>query len=220
MQKKTYKNGSQKDEENCCLQVVRIRCLLQNWNHPSLRQMVWKGLHETKMERSWKKPSKIERQYINFNFPRKMLILLNQTSKQGHYWIILGNETSIKVGKSNKTFDISNRSWSSPINNGLNLMRIHSNAILKNDVIQKFHFRLMEFTFLQFGVKFNFPKLFQNKTYMAFVVLHVLQENEDVIDVANKKIIWISWKTSFLKSWKTIGALVRPNGITTYSKWL
>jgi hypothetical protein len=47
----------------------------------------------------------------------------------------------------------------------------------------------MEFTFLQFGVKSNFPKLFQNKTYMVFVVLHVFWENEDVIDVTNKKII-------------------------------
>jgi len=41
----------------------------------------------------------------------------------------LGNETTIKVGKSNKTLDISNRSWSSPMDNSLNLMRIHANVI-------------------------------------------------------------------------------------------
>jgi hypothetical protein len=101
----------------------------------------------------------------------------------------LGNETTIKVGKSNKTLDISNRSWSSPINNSFNLMRIHANVVLKNDVIQKIHFRLMEFTFFQFGIKSNFPKLFQNKTYMVFMVIHVLPKSKDVIDVSNQKII-------------------------------
>jgi hypothetical protein len=38
---------------------------------------------------------------------------------------------SIKVGKSKKTLDISNKSSNSPINNGLNLIRIHVNVISK-----------------------------------------------------------------------------------------
>jgi hypothetical protein len=46
----------------------------------------------------------------------------------------MGNETLIKVGKFKETLDISNRSWSNPINNGLNLVKIHVNAISKNDV--------------------------------------------------------------------------------------
>jgi hypothetical protein len=56
-------------------------------------------------------------------------------NKRGHYWRILGNETLIKAGKSKKK-DISNKSWSNPIDNGLNLMRIHANAISKDDVTQ------------------------------------------------------------------------------------
>ncbi len=46
----------------------------------------------------------------------------------------------------------------------------------------------MEFTFLQFGIKSNFLELLQDKTYMAFVVLHILQENKDVIDVIDHEI--------------------------------
>jgi hypothetical protein len=74
----------------------------------------------------------------------------------------MGNETFIKIDESKKTFDISNRSWSSPINNGLNLTRINVNAFSRNDVTQKFRSRLMEFALLQFGVKSNVPKLLQN----------------------------------------------------------
>jgi hypothetical protein len=39
-------------------------------------------------------------------------------------------------------------------------MMIHVNAISRDDVTQEFHFRLMEFTLLQFGVKFNLLKFF------------------------------------------------------------
>jgi len=53
----------------------------------------------------------------------------------------------IKIGKFKKTLDILNKRWNNLINNDLNLMNIHANAILKNDVTQKFHFKLMEFTF-------------------------------------------------------------------------
>jgi hypothetical protein len=74
----------------------------------------------------------------------------------------MGNDTFIKVKKSKKTSGILNKSWSSPINNGLTLMRIHANAISRDDVTYKFHFKLMEFTLLQFGIKFNFLKLLQN----------------------------------------------------------
>jgi hypothetical protein len=56
---------------------------------------------------------------VNFNPPRKRLILLSQTSKKGHYWKIMGNEMLIKVSKSNKTLDILNKSYSSPMNNGV-----------------------------------------------------------------------------------------------------
>ncbi len=33
---------------------------------------------------------------------------------------------SIKVGKCKKTFNITNKNWGSPIDNGLNLARIHA----------------------------------------------------------------------------------------------
>jgi hypothetical protein len=50
---------------------------------------------------------------ISFNSPIKRLILPSQLNKRGHYWRIVGNETLIKIGKSNKTLDILNKSWSS-----------------------------------------------------------------------------------------------------------
>jgi hypothetical protein len=74
----------------------------------------------------------------------------------------MGNEKSIKVDKSKRTLNISNRSWRSPINNGLNFTRIRVNAIFRDDVTQEFHFKLMEFTLFQFGVKSNLSKLLQN----------------------------------------------------------
>ncbi len=101
---------------------------------------------------------------------------------------------SIKVGKSKETLNIPNKSYSSSINNGLNFMKIDANAISKDNITQEFHFRLMEFTFLQFGVKSNLLKFSQNQTYMALMVLHVFRENEDVIDVTNHKIIQVLTK--------------------------
>jgi hypothetical protein len=82
----------------------------------------------------------------------------------------VGNVTLIKIGKSKKALDILNISWSSPIN----LARIHANAISRDDATQEFHFRLIEFTFLQFGLKSNLLKLLQNETYMLLIILHVL----------------------------------------------
>jgi hypothetical protein len=46
---------------------------------------------------------------INFNSSKKGLIVPSQLSKRGHYWKIVGNETSIKVNKFKKTSDISNK---------------------------------------------------------------------------------------------------------------
>jgi len=90
-----------------------------------------------------------------------------------------------------KKLDILNKSWSSIIKNGLNFTRIHANVIFRNDITQEFHFRLMEFTFLQFGVKSNLPKLLQNYMYMAFMVFNVIWENEDVINVIDHEIIQV-----------------------------
>jgi hypothetical protein len=74
----------------------------------------------------------------------------------GHYCRIVGNESLIEIDKSKKTLNIINKSWGSPVNNELNLVKIHANAISRNDVTQKFHFKLMEFAFFQFGIKSNF----------------------------------------------------------------
>ncbi len=68
----------------------------------------------------------------------------------------MGNEMLIEIGESKKTLNIINKSWGSSIDNDLNLVKIHANAISRNDVTQKFHFKLMEFTFFQFGIKSKF----------------------------------------------------------------
>jgi hypothetical protein len=52
-----------------------------------------------------KKPSKIKRHY-KLQLPKKKVIFFSQPSERGHYWKIVGNEMSIKVGKSKKTLDI------------------------------------------------------------------------------------------------------------------
>jgi len=84
------------------------------------------------------------------------------------------NELLIEMGEPKKTLNIVNKSWGSPIHNGLNLMKAHANAISKTNITPEFHLKLMESTLLQFGIHINFLELFQNKTYMAFMVYHVL----------------------------------------------
>jgi hypothetical protein len=72
------------------------------------------------------------------------------------------------------------------------------NAIFKDNILEEFCFGLMEFTFFQLNVEFNFFKLVPNKSNMLFMFLHVLGKNEDVIDVTNHKIIQIFIESSFI----------------------
>jgi len=82
--------------------------------------------------------------------------------KRNHYHKIVGNETLIEIGKSKKTLNITNRRWGSVVENGLNLAKIHVNAISRDDVAKKFHFGLMKFTFFQFSI--NLTSLSVSKT--------------------------------------------------------
>jgi hypothetical protein len=108
-------------------------------------------------------------------------------------------EMLIKVGESKKTLVIMNKSYGNPIHNFLDLMRIHANAISKNNILKEFHFDAMEFAFLQLGVKSNLFELVQNKSNMSFMFLYVLEKNMDVINVTNHEIIQVFLKTSFIK---------------------
>jgi hypothetical protein len=83
-----------------------------------------------------------------------------------------------------------NKSWGNPIHNGLNLRRIDVNPISRNNILEKFHFNLMEFAFLQLNVESNFFELVQNKSNMSFVFL-LLGKNEDVINIINHKVIQV-----------------------------
>jgi hypothetical protein len=96
--------------------------------------------------------------------------------------------------RAHDTLDISNRNYSSLINNGLILINIHVNVIFRDEITQEYHFRLMEFTLFQFVIKSNFLKLFQIQMYMALIVLHVFWKNEDDINVIDHKIIQIFTK--------------------------
>jgi len=98
---------------------------------------------------------------FSFNSLGKRMILPSQTSKRGHYHGIVCNDSLIEVGKPKKTLNITNKSWGSPIHNGLNLMRVHANVISKNNLTKEFHFKLMESTLFQFDTNANFSELFQ-----------------------------------------------------------
>jgi hypothetical protein len=50
-----------------------------------------------------------------------MLIFPSQLSKRGQYSRTMGNETLIKVSKSKRTLDISNKNWSNLVHDGMNL---------------------------------------------------------------------------------------------------
>jgi hypothetical protein len=77
-------------------------------------------------------------------------------SKKGHSHGIVCNESPIEIVEPKKTLNIPNRSWGSPIHNGLKLVKVHANTISRDNITQEFHFRLMESTFFQFGIKTNF----------------------------------------------------------------
>ncbi len=106
------------------------------------------------------------------------------------------------------------KSWGNPIHNGLDLERIHVNAISRYNISKEFHFNLMEFSFFQLRVKCEFVKLVQHKLKL-FMFLHVLGKNGDVIDVTNHKIIKVFIKNIFIEYWKM--ACIKC--ITVYSKW-
>jgi hypothetical protein len=53
----------------------------------------------------------------------------------------------------------------------------------------------MKFSFFQFGIESNFLRFVENKTSKSFMVLHVLKENEDVVNVTSHKIIPIFMKS-------------------------
>jgi hypothetical protein len=110
-------------------------------------------------------------------------------NKTSHYCGIIHNETSKKICKPKKTLNITNRNWGGLVHNSLNLAKIHVHTISINNVIKEFHFNLMKFTFIQFGIKFNFLELVQNKSNTLFMLFKVLGANEDVINVTNHEII-------------------------------
>jgi hypothetical protein len=78
-------------------------------------------------------------------------------------------EVSIEFFKSKKTLNIMKKRWGNPIHNGLDLERIHVNAISRYNISKEFHFSLMEFTFFQLIVKSNFL----NCTKQVENVVHV-----------------------------------------------
>jgi hypothetical protein len=62
-----------------------------------------------------------------------------------------------------------------------------------------------ELTFFQLGIKSNFLELVQNISYISFTFLHVLGENENVINVTTNEIIQVLTKKSFMEHGKMIG---------------
>jgi hypothetical protein len=123
------------------------------------------------------------------------------------------NEALIKDDEFKKTLNIMNRSWGNPIHNGLNLKRIHVNAISRNNILEKFHFNLIEFAFPQLNVESNFFELDQNKSNMSFMFLFVLGKNEDVINVTNHKVFTKNIIHQMLKDDMGIGEAKRYHHI-------
>jgi hypothetical protein len=62
---------------------------------------------------------------------------------------------------------------------------------LKTIYLKEFHLGVMEFAFLQLGIKSNLFELVQNKSNMSFMFFHVLEKNKDVINVTNHEIIQV-----------------------------
>lgn len=53
---------------------------------------------------------------------------------------------------------------------------------------------------------------------MIGMFLGIVRENQDVVQVHKTQWLMTSQRTSFINTWKTAGVLVRPNGMTRYSK--
>ncbi len=117
----------------------------------------------------------------------------------------------IKVSKSKKTLNVKNKSYGSLIHNDLHLTRFRCKNVISRHVHK-------EFAFFQLGMKSNFLKLVQNISYISFTFLHVLGENENVINVTTNEIIQVLTKNALMECGKTIGAFIKFNGMTTYLK--
>ncbi len=85
-------------------------------------------------------------------------------------------------------------------------------TISKNDVVEKFHFDLMKFTFFQLGIKFDFSKLVQNNLNMSSMLFQVLGENEDVINVIDHEIIQVLMKNIIHEVLKDSKCIRKANG--------
>ncbi len=156
---------------------------------------------------------------FNFNSLGKRLILPSQMSERGDNRGVVCNELLIKINEPKETLNIPNNNQGNPIHNGLALTKVHMNAISKNNMTQEFHFRLMESTLLQFGIKTSFSKFYQNKPCMPCKVCHILWKNEDFIDVRDHKIIQLLTKDIIHHMLKDNRCIGKVKGKTTYSKW-
>ncbi len=115
------------------------------------------GSHERNLQR-------LKDSFI-FYSPCKRLIFLKQMNPWGHYHGTICNEMLVEFYKFKKTLNITDISWGNQIHNGLNLVRIHADAIFRVDVFKNFQFGLMKFTFFQFVVEFDFFGLVHNKSH-------------------------------------------------------
>ena len=75
----------------------------------------------------------------------------------------------------------------------------------------------MELTFLQFCKELVQLESAKNLLDMLLMGFHVLRVDEDVIKDTMTQMSSMSAKIVLTNCWTTVGALVRPKGITNYS---
>ena len=74
-----------------------------------------------------------------------------------------------EVSQTEKTKDVFGITREQSIKQGADLFGIHANPMGTNAKIKKFYFRLMEFTFFEFGIEPMLPKLAEDCLNMVVV---------------------------------------------------
>ena len=91
------------------------------------------------------------------------------------------DEPSIEVGKAEEGLYVLDIARDRPVEDFLDLLGVHANAVLANDVAKVFDFFGMELAFLGFAEEVVLAKTFEDFSDVPRVIRRVVREDEDVV---------------------------------------
>ena len=110
------------------------------------------------------------------------------TPTPGDLGEILDESTAI-AGELEKTSDLLDILWRSPIENILDSFWVDGNTILRDDMPKISYFGKLEFTLGILSIELMLSKLFQNKAKMFNMFFFILGIYKDIIQINHDKLV-------------------------------